>query len=430
MSTGYRPHQFINVLALFVLAVVSWVFASYVDARAINAPFHDDILDVLNFTLRYVDVSGVGEFLTLLHEQHNDHRTAASRLAYISSFELYGEINFRLLMLLANLALVVLLASFFVQVRKDSRSIVFLLIVALLLLHPRNFALLTFPMAAFAFFYLYAYTFVALACLNSESRWGLALAIVAAFAANFSIASGQLTWVFGLLMLLWQQQLHGGKKLSILIWLLFSVLSLVLFHWGLETPNTFSVMIQKFLETPLRHLHFFLLMMGSVTAYESVLSGTALGTVYLLLLALITLRDWKGGLTTIHWFAWFIVASIAVTTLGRVFTVTLDYALSPRYSFASMNLVVCLFILVLRQKEAQNGRALLAAVLMAATINVTNYRTYTPVYDAYMERRVLRFNRDHHWIYGYPIDQTKAIVKRAVERGIYRPPEKPLVLRK
>lgn len=413
-----------SVLATLALGVYFFLF---VETYALNVPFHDDILDIVNFLMRFEDSQGAWESLLLLHEQHNDHRTAASRLVYIAAFHGAGEINFRLLALLANLALVLLLIGFSSQVRKLSYFPILLLIMSLLLLHPRAFALLTFPMAAFAFFYLYAYSFLTILFLHRPGRLGFCLAVLCAFIANFSIASGQFTWLFGAAVLIYRHVTGIDVGLAkVGLWLLISVFALVLFHVGLETPNDILTLIIKFFETPLHQTHFFLTMAGSVVGFESVFMSSLMGVVLITLLALLTLEDWPRGLGPLHWYAWFTLASAAVLSLGRAMYVDIDYALAPRYSFASMNFIVCLFLLVIQRPRCHQPAQLIGAVALAAIVCWSNYHTYTPIYDDYKERRLKRYNADRHWIFGYPMKQTNAIVQEAVDRGYYHPPAKPL----
>jgi len=416
-----------NIACWLVSLLVVAYFCHYVEARSLNAPFRDDIRDILKFVLRFDSADGLWDSLVLLHEQHNDHRTTASRLVYLAAFHSAGETNFRLLALLANSTLLILIGGYVAQLGKERYLPPLLLIVCLLLMHPRAFILLSYPMAAFAFFYLYGFGFLAILFLHRPGPWCFSAAVVCAFIANFSIASGQLTWLFGLVILVYQYTTNTDRNpCKPVMWLLASVAALSLFHVGMESQHDIVTLILKFLETPVRQAHFFLVMMGSVVAFESMLMSTILGTVFLILLCLFTLRDWSQGLNSLHWFAWFIVASAVVLMLGRALYFLPEYALKPRYSFASMNLVVCLFLLALRPLNNHKHWHLGIALVLATVVCVANYITYTPVYDDHTQRRIRAFNADSYWMFGYPRKEANAIVQQAIDRGVYLPPAKPL----
>lgn len=415
------------IVCLLASMLLCAYFFHYVEVRSLNAPYRDDIRDILKFLLRFESAEGLWNSLLLLHEQHNDHRTTASRLVYLAAFQSAGEIDFRMLALLANSSLLILLAGYASQLGKGQNFPTVLLIVCLLLMHPRAFTLLSYPMAAFAFYFLYGYSFLAILLLHRTSTWSFSAALVCALVANFSIASGQLTWLFGLMLLMYRYWTNIDRNpYKPVIWLLASVAALSLFHVGLETQHDIVTLMLKFLETPLRQMHFFLVMMGSVVAFESLAISTVLGAVFLGLLCLLTLRDWSQGLNSLHWFAWFIVASLIVLMLGRALYFPVEFALKPRYSFASMNLLVCLFLLTLKHPSASKRWHLGTALVLATVVCVGSYTAYTPVYDDHNQRRIREFNADSYWMFGFPRKEANAIVRQAIDRGIYFPPAKPV----
>lgn len=93
------------------LLINAWIFipAIYyfkvVNDYALNLPYYDDIDGVLHFLNTYTQ-AGFSEKLSLLVAQHNEHRILSSRLIYVFYNALFGEINFKGLLFIANLQLV------------------------------------------------------------------------------------------------------------------------------------------------------------------------------------------------------------------------------------------------------------------------------------------------------------------------------------
>lgn len=77
-----------------------------INKYAINIPYHDDYLAILDFLTNYKVATGL-EKLGLLFQQHNEHRIFSSRVIYVIYLELFKTINFRDIILIGNIQLVI-----------------------------------------------------------------------------------------------------------------------------------------------------------------------------------------------------------------------------------------------------------------------------------------------------------------------------------
>lgn len=104
------------------LLINIWIFipAVYyfkkVSEYALNLPYYDDYDGILHFLNQYT-AAGFSEKLSLLVHQHNEHRILSSRLVYVLYHAVFGEVNFRNLIFIANLQLlgIFLLMIYFIR---------------------------------------------------------------------------------------------------------------------------------------------------------------------------------------------------------------------------------------------------------------------------------------------------------------------------
>ena len=402
------------------------VYAFFIAVRALDVPFHDDVLDVLDFTLRFEDAASLREKLHVLLAQYNDHRTTAARVVYVLQRAIAGEIDFRTLTFVANAAIPLLALCCALAVPRGWRLLA-LALATLLTCHPRGREFLFWPMSGLAF---HGVILWGLACLLLLQRRGVAsfvLAALAAGAAMLSLSSGQLAWIAGaaaLLAALWRGEAGAPARLA--AWLALSGVSLALFHLGFANPNPVSKLLAFALATPLHHAHYVLVLLGSAPAFGSLAVATGAGAALLLSLALLTPAQLRRERPALVLFAWYLVLSVAALALGRAPYSQVDYALDPRYGVFSMSLVVVLLLLLVQRFGLHRGRAPYALLALALLYCVAAYAAWTERTDEVLRRRVAAYNGGSYWVFGFPLQRTNAIVAEAVRRGIYSPPPRPL----
>jgi hypothetical protein len=298
----------------------------------------------------------------------------------------------------------------------------------LLLCHPRAYGLIFWAMSAFAFYFVCVYGFASMHLLARPSPGRLLLAVLLAWACSFTLASGQVVWLTGAGYLGWQIFVLGERPLRDLgLWMLAAVLVLTLFHTGFSSPNTLSALLAFFLQTPIHQIGYFLAILGSAASFGSLPVALAQGVVIMTALAWLCWRDAiSRQLGPLHFYLLFVLVGVFSLALGRAPYSNLDYALVPRYSFGSLNVLLCLLVLSLNRASALKVSAQLVLVSVALAFCIASYRMYIPLLDAHLEHRIKHYNKGRYWVIGYPHKKTAGIVKSAVERELYFPPVRPL----
>jgi len=399
-------------------------YGYFLYTHALNVPYHDDIYDILRFIMQFDTAGGYGERLDLLLERHNDHRTAASRVIFLVLFGLQGVVDFSVIAFVANLALPLLALLYWLAAGSRADRPLLLLLVLLLLLHPRYYGLMLWPMSAFAFYGVCLYSFLSLYLLSDINPRRFALSIFAALAATYALSSGQLIWVVGLLALLYR-----GRSLSpwyLLIWCASASFALWLFHHNFANPNPISTVLTYLWNTPLHHARYVLVLLGGGFSFGNVVLAEWLGFIQLMALAFFIQRDRREGLCVLHFFAVFLLLAAMSLALGRAPYSGLDYAMAPRYSFASVNFAIVLLLLSL-----QGARSLLPAgyallLLLSSGLCVASYLSYHELLDEHLEQRIKLYNKGQYPLFGQPRRTTNQVVKESIDRGLYQPPPRPL----
>jgi hypothetical protein len=410
-----------------IVAVIATYF-SFLYQHALNVPLGDDIYDVLQIVSGVVTADSPQEAFEILYAQHNEHRTMATRLIYLGTYAINGEINFRTLTVLANLGLLFSLALFFLATPRNPTRWLALLPSALILFQLRAYGLTLWSMAAFAYFYVFLYGFASLHCLHEVRPGKFILAILLATLATFTLASGQAVWLVGLLCLLHQALLRRTISLTYsLCWIIAAAAVLFLWRIGMETPNTLWAMLTQFFKTPEQYILYTLSLLGNAVSESSVAWTALAGAVMLVIVLVSTVASVGKDDLRLEFYCWFIVLSVATMVLGRAPYSTVDYALSSRYSVPSMLMLACIWtLLTVRLEYRSRLPLLLLAVLPAGIYCISSYKIYAEALQPHVENRVENFNQGKYWAWSHPMKETNGIVAEAVSLGVYTPPPRPL----
>lgn len=417
----------IRWLPLSLLFVVTSYYFWFLYQNALNIPWEDDIYDVLKVVSDVTQSEDWRTSLQLLFSQHNDHRTMSSRLIYYASYLIQGELSFRTLIFLANLSLPLILGMFFLRVRHLRYRWLLLLPSALLLFQLRSYQITLWSMAAFAYFYVFLYGFCCIYCLNSVNRYRFFLALVFAIFANFTLASGQVVWVVGLMSLLHQRYVLRRISLAYaLCWIFVAILVLALWKTGLETPLTPQLILSHILDAPIHHIHYFFVLLGSSISGSSIAVATVTGCVLMLALVFSSIKSIQSEDIRLELCCWYIVLSVAAVVLGRAYFTEVQYALNSRYSFPSVLMLSAVWLLVAINLNLRRPAFLLSITLLAGVYSVNSYMMYSEALQPYVDLKVKRHNRSKHPAWTKPKGEASQIVAESVLLGIYKPPPRPM----
>ena len=416
--------------AIASLAVVS-IYATAIFSQSLNIPFRDDFQDILIFVVEFHAASGIRDSMRVLVEQHADHLTYALRVFYYLIFMLEGEVNFRTMVVVSHLGVLFLSCLFYAQIDVISRlKPVFFVCLFLLLLHPRAYGLLIWPMATFAFFFAFAYPLAVFSLLKSPSGYRYPLAILCAVLATFTMSIGQLVWVLGLLFLWMERHLLESRYRGYLFgWVLAALATMVLFYSYFSPQFQMSDLLGYVLENPIHSLEVYVTMLGSGLGFGHAPLSQVLGVVSLVVSVFFLFRGVKNGLKPLHYFLLFNLGSIAMIVMGRVYgfaffdTPVEKIALRPRYTFASLMLWLTLFVLWLNAIKTLSFLKVVSILAIAIVYNAACYQVFYPKFEQHRKQRLAYFNNigvrhSEAW-------PTRKILKKSEDSGIYVQPQKP-----
>ena len=416
--------------AIASLAVVS-IYATAIFSQSLNIPFRDDFQDILIFVVEFHAASGKRDSMRVLVEQHADHLTYALRVFYYLIFMLEGEVNFRTMVVVSHLGVLFLSCLFYAQIDVISRlKPVFFVCLFLLLLHPRAYGLLIWPMATFAFFFAFAYPLAVFSLLKSPSGYRYPLAILCAVLATFTMSIGQLVWVLGLLFLWMERHVLESRYRGYLFgWVLAALATMVLFYSYFSPQFQMSDLLGYVLENPIHSLEVYVTMLGSGLGFGHAPLSQVLGVVSLVVSVFFLFRGVKNGLKPLHYFLLFNLGSIAMIVMGRVYgfaffdTPVEKIALRPRYTFASLMLWLTLFVLWLNAIKTLSFLKVVSILAIAIVYNAACYQVFYPKFEQHRKQRLAYFNNigvrhSEAW-------PTRKILKKSEDSGIYVQPQKP-----
>ncbi|WP_338876116.1 hypothetical protein WBJ53_10750 [Spirosoma sp. SC4-14] len=220
-----------------LLAVPVLAFAVIWNYYAVNVPKWDDHA-LRNFLYLFDQEDTVSGKIYQFFRQHNEHRIVYDRLIAFLDYKLTGKLNFRHLMAVGNLSLVGLLLVCIGVFRREGRSPLYALPVALILLNLANWENMFWGMASLQNFSVVLWVVLSIYWLTYTKRWELAIA--SAVLATLTSGNGILVWPIGAVLLILQlseSRISSKNKFRpLIIWLCCAALILALYFTGYEKP--------------------------------------------------------------------------------------------------------------------------------------------------------------------------------------------------
>ncbi len=205
-----RASQLIVCLTLLIpIGIYFWVWDYY----AINVPKWDDHA-LKAFLLEYLQATNLSQKWEALFRQHNEHRITFTRLVSLIDYSIFGNLNFKRLMLYGNILLLGIIALWWVLLGTNRKPFFTLLPVPFIWLTLSHHENMYWGMASIQNFGVVVLGVWALYCCVSYLRWHFVLALVLAGMACLTSGNGLLILPIGALLLVlarsWQRLLAWG----------------------------------------------------------------------------------------------------------------------------------------------------------------------------------------------------------------------------
>ncbi len=327
--------------AIFILCIL---YLMLIWHYSVNIPRWDDYDALIQGIMSLTAAHHFKDFMMVLIAQQNEHRIATTRLIAYIQYCLTGHLNFKGLILIANLfkigSLLILLSPL-----RQKIGLILPLVLCLFFFQLCDAESAFWAMAGLGAYTVIFFSLVSLYFLQQvlykKRRFYFLLACLSSLLATFSMGNGLLIFFAGSLMLL----LHKAYKYFVL-YALMGALSLFAyfyhFHYigGVRTDNPFIL------------LHYLLIFLGNITSKES--TAVCLGSFGMIVfLYLVYKNNALSSLKSnfLFYFILFIFMTAVVCGIDRAAWLGIDSALTFRYSIYSILFFSILIILWVNEKQ-------------------------------------------------------------------------------
>jgi hypothetical protein len=373
------------VVTFVLIGVYYWLFQHY----ALNIPKWDD--HAFKKTVEnYEKAATWADKLQVIYVQHNEHRVSLTRIVAIVDYKIFGDLDYKRMMLFGSLALLViwwLLTRFF---RPLPGAIWYALPLATFWFSLAFWENTFWGMASVQNFWVVALAVVTFWRLSRPVQWWWG--IPAAFIGVFSSGNGVLILPIGLLLLLIQKRWKIAG-----IWLAISALTLILYFYDYKIPPVTFEAKEEGIRTVIKSFLLFCgsmaeaLPFGNVPFQMPLLVGALTVVVSFFLLLYILRSYWKRHfvLDEFDYFylggVLFALATAALVTYTRL-GMGMEVMLTSRYKMYSA-LLISFNVAYLTMLVSPKFRDVLNTtfLVVAAFLYVCNQHYY--LYDSIQLRK-------------------------------------------
>ncbi len=369
----------VKYLIVFLPAFVSFVI---INKYAVNIPSQDDYDAVLKFLSLWKNAPAA-DHLSLLFSQQNEHRLLSSRIIYVLYDALTGGINFRNLIFIGNLQLLLIFLIFLVFIQKALPRywVTAGMVAGLCMFDLNNWENADFAMASIQN-YGVILLFVASLFFYSLKGWwywlpAAFLQIICTFSSGNGIIASAFVVLFNILNI-YRINYTGSKypatsmaRLKVIAaTLIFLIFSPLYFYKYIHIPHP------KLL-APIEMLAWFFKFAGHHIYYGNNTLAVIAGILALSALAVILLYKFKAGLqgsmAPVISCAGFILCSMAVTAVFRSCNADFISSRYLIYPHLLMALLIVSLLIKLNNRRTAMPAVFLITIIMLASYNM-NFR--------------------------------------------------------
>jgi hypothetical protein len=420
----FRPYSMI-VLA----AVAPLLYYASIIAFSVNVPVGDDY-SMLGFLNEFQAASGIGNKLQLLFSFHNEHRIVITRSIMLLCAKVTGALDFRLLNLIGNFALLsaLIVIGRMLRLRDDKLKWALLF---LIVLQPQPLKLMFYPMAGVQAYFGLLFSFLYLYFSLKDSNWWYS-ALLFYVLTVLTTGSGIFLVVLGVPILLY-------KKCYVRSAIHVVVAILVVLLYSPSSSN-----LPYLIEHPLTVVRFFLLLLGSVAQLPMLGSPSLQIGCSIALLGYFAYFIWDGcchrssrfekeNLATLCCLLYLLMI-IGLIAIGRASLYEGDLwgaSLDGRYRIYSILFSALCCIDVVERLGKQEGVSAKFSTVLVTLALLFNLVWFVPSAFKMRFDSVGREKAMKHWqesrdisvlpIWSTPPEEARSNLNIAIRNGVYRP---------
>jgi hypothetical protein len=414
--------------------VASWIgillppaiYFYFVYFYSLNLPFADDFAN-LSQTISIFQSTNFNEALSIFFALENGHRVAFTRFVYVLSYALFGEIDFRILILIGNIPLALLLFLFLRTLKVSRSNLLYFIPVSILLFQLQFWKNMTWAASALQHQYILLFTGLTFYLLGRKSNPGLYSAFFFAVLSVFTHGGGWVTIFLGWIILLIQKSYQKSS-----IWaggaLLLGFFYFKNFH---SSTNVFTG-IQS-LEGFKNFLMFYSAFLGSSLSLDKMYIAAGFGVILSFYLCYLTWDKYFEKNITVFMFMVYIFLNAILVAMARS-GLAVENVFAPRYKIVSVILIVLVYMSLAERFSpvTKKWRKFVAiGIIFAAT---SYFLSFKPGKDnletrnkslTWLANQWVNTNHGFFFSSGPPGDQDNipnSILLRAVESKFYKLP--------
>lgn len=421
----WSPHI---VFSWFGILLPPAIYFYLIYSYSLNLPFADDFAQ-LDETIRLVQSTNFSEKFSIIFAPHNEHRVVFNRLAFTLSYVLFDEIDFRILAITGNIALLALLFLFFKILKTAHTNLLYFIPVSILLFQLQFWKNMTWAASALQNQYVLFFTGLTFYFLSKNSNrgfyCGFFFAVISVFTHGGGLVTIFLGWVFLLISKKYQQSLIWTTATFILGYFYFSN-----FH---TVTNVLSG-TQTF-EGFKNVLTYFFAFLGSSLSFGDMYVAMGFGVVLSFYLCFLTWEKQFTKNSTVYMFIVYIFINAALVAIARS-DLGVENVFSPRYKVVSVVLSILVYMSFAERfsPSTDKFRNFVACGILLATVSYFvsfkpgkfNLETRNQSL-AWLTNQWINTNHGFYFSPGEPGAHDRipnSILLRAVEGGFYKLPYK------
>ncbi|AWB09766.1 hypothetical protein TDSAC_0390 [Thermodesulfobium acidiphilum] len=338
--------NFFKIIYIYIFTAVPIIFYLWIILRfTVNMPWWDDYDAVLNWINRFISHQNNFNYLiSMLFEQHNEHRILFDRIFILFNYYVFGSINFIFLNYIGYLGLFAIFGLMLWLSVKNGVSGIYLLPIPFLTFSLCQYELISFAMASMQQYWQLFFCLIAIILItkNEDIKTSyLVLSLLFSIIASFTGAGGLIVFPTTLIYLIIYKR---GIK-NIIIWLSISILTFIFYFVILQYHQTaIGIASHQFVvEHPLKYIAYIFCFIGNIAGDK--ITSFILGLLLFLSILFLGSKFYKKN-TALILISFFIIATAAAAGLSRVSMGVVE-ATSSRYTIYSSILLACLYILLI-----------------------------------------------------------------------------------
>ena len=411
-------------ILLVAFPIISYILVVVYFSK--NIPYWDDYDTVL----AYLNEDALARSQVLFH-QHNEHRIFWNRLVVEGYYFLFRDIDFKNLIFLGNLGLLLFVLIFFNLFKSQSVEIVLFVPILYLIFQPQSWENITWATASLQNHYIILFAFMSFYLWNKERYIGYIFAVLFGVLAAYTSANGMLVlfiiffWEILKTIIDYKNQNYSSvfSRLKLLSFLLITITFMCLLYLkNYTSPDPHRSFIKNLLSYNFLS-QYILIFLGSFVGINKI-TASLFGLLQLVLFFYITYSKYYQRNPVNYLLFIFLLLSAFMIALGRL-DFGVEQALSSRYRIISILFLVVLYFAI---AEIWPRILLKKPILVAIIIFSFLFNIGSQIFSfKYLTERKEALEKIKEWPQtgkglNYPNqERANLIMKHSVKKGVYRP---------